>query len=127
MNGTARGKGEKERTHGGQRKVGITDHRQRTCILVLQPHEEHGIECIHGGDTPSVETRRTRGHHTDPDDVVRWRKGDSLVDVPVGHGQELVVWEGILLVAMIGMLERLLDQNCSFGPNIRRLCEKNVG
>jgi hypothetical protein len=53
-------------------------------------------------------------------------EGDSLVDAPVGHGQELVVREGILLVAMIGMPERLLDLYCAFDPDVRCLCERNV-
>lgn len=99
----------------------MTDYRQRTCKLVLQPHEEHRVEGIHGGDTPSVEARHTRGqrrrHALEP---VHWREEvqeDLLVGAPVGHWQELVVWEGVPLVTTIGMLERFLDLCRSLGPD----------
>lgn len=47
---------------------------------------------------------------------------DLLVDAPVGQGQKLVVWEGMSLVAMISMPERILNMCCPFGPNSRCLC-----
>ena len=39
LNGLHEARNEKERTYGWQRKVAMTDHRQRTRVLVLEPHE----------------------------------------------------------------------------------------
>jgi hypothetical protein len=110
---------EKERSHGGQRKVGMADPQQRLCVLVFQPRRSMVSRESMAVTPPSVEAKRTRGHPTDPDDLGCCRAGDSLVGAPVGHGKELVVREGMLLVATIGMPERLLDLCCSFGPNFR--------
>lgn len=46
---------------------------------------------------------------------------DLLVAALVGDGHELVVREGVLLVAMISMSKCLFDLCCSTGPNLWRL------